>query len=331
MPDSAASRAERRWYLFVYLLLSFALSACAATQGVQRESQTEPGYFDFDDDWDYADAAASEARFRERLSAPPATAPEYRAELLSQLARAQGLQRHFDAARETLQEAERLLSPKMRRARARTELERGRVLRSSGNPDAARGHFESALTLSRAAESAYHAVDAAHMLALVAASPREALDWNRKALEMAFASPDPRTRRWQASLYNNIGWAHYDAGDYGAALDAFERSRMAYAQQGRTNEERSARWAIAHVFRKQDRTGEALERQRTLADELAAAGKRDGYVFEEIAECLLALGRPQEAAPYFRRAYDELSRDPNLAATERRRLDRLKRLGAASR
>jgi len=317
-------------YVFVYLIFSLALGACVAITGPHHEPETGHGYFDFETDWNYADPATSEARFRARLTTRQAAAPEYRAELLTQIARAQGLQRHFAPARETLHEAERLLSPQMRRARARVELERGRVLRSSGNPDPARAHFEAALRLSRAIGSDYHAVDAAHMLALVANSPKQALDWNHKALAMALASRDPRTRRWEASLQNNIGWAHYDAGNYGAALAAFEQSRLAYAQQRRTDEERSARWAIAHVFRKQGNTRAALEHQRSLAAELAAKGERDGYVFEEIAECLLTLGRPQEAAPYFRLAYGELSKDPNLAATAKTRLERLKRLGASA-
>lgn len=331
MADSATLFADRCKHALVYMMLSVALGACVALPASHHKPDNGPGYIDFEADWNYADPAASEARFRARLSTGPAAAPDYRAELLTQLARAQGLQGHFGPARRTLQEAERLLSPQMRRARARVELERGRVLRSSGRPGAARGHFKAALQLARAIGSDYHAVDAAHMLALVADSPKQALDWNHEALARALESRDPRTRRWEASLHNNIGWAHYDAGDYGAALDAFERSRLAYAQQTRAHEERSARWAIAHVLRKQGKTAEALERQRALAAELAAADKRDGYVFEEIAECLHALGRPGEAAPYFRLAYDELSKDTVLAVTGKSRLQRLKRLGTEPR
>jgi hypothetical protein len=36
--------------------------------------------------------------------------------------------------------------------------------------------------------------------------------------------------------------------------------------------------------------------------ELDALGETDGYVLEEIAECLLALGRGDEARPLFARA-----------------------------
>jgi hypothetical protein len=54
-------------------------------------------------------------------------------------------------------------------------------------------------------------------------------------------------------------------------------------------------------------------------------GETDGYVFEEIAECLLALGRDDEARPSFARAYELLSRDPD--EVDPVRLERLRALG----
>ena len=53
----------------------------------------------------------------------------------------------------------------------------------------------------------------------------------------------------------------------------------------------------------------------------------DGYVTEEIAECLLTLGRNDEARPVFARAYAELSADDELQSREPERLERLRVLG----
>ncbi|HEY7093737.1 MAG TPA: hypothetical protein VH393_11185 [Ktedonobacterales bacterium] len=64
--------------------------------------------------------------------------------------------------------------------------------------------------------------------------------------------------------------------------------------------------------------------------EFDALGEQDGYIYEEIAECLAALGRAGEARPYFTRAYETLSRDPWLAESEPARLERLHVLGAVS-
>ena len=53
----------------------------------------------------------------------------------------------------------------------------------------------------------------------------------------------------------------------------------------------------------------------------------DGFVTEEIAECLLILGWKDEARPVFARAYAELSADDELGSREPDRLERLRMLG----
>jgi hypothetical protein len=68
----------------------------------------------------------------------------------------------------------------------------------------------------------------------------------------------------------------------------------------------------------------------SLLEEHERAGTSDGYVREEIGECLLALGREAEARPHFARAWSLLSRNPWLAASEPARLERLRTLGSAA-
>ncbi|HEX8682227.1 MAG TPA: hypothetical protein VF707_07935 [Ardenticatenaceae bacterium] len=63
--------------------------------------------------------------------------------------------------------------------------------------------------------------------------------------------------------------------------------------------------------------------QQALLAEFEASGEQDGYVYEELGECLLALGRPEQARPYFARAYEEFSQDPWLVEQEPVRLQRL--------
>jgi hypothetical protein len=78
------------------------------------------------------------------------------------------------------------------------------------------------------------------------------------------------------------------------------------------------------------RFDEALALQQGLLREFDALGEQDGYVYEEIAECLSVLGREVEARAYFACAYETLSRDPWLVESEPERLERLRVLGAAS-
>lgn len=282
---------------------------------------------DFDALWDYDNPAATERAFRERLpQAERAADRSYHIQLLSQIARTQGLQREFDAAHQTLHEAERLLAPENGVARIRCLLERGRLYNSSRHPDQAQPLFLAAWDLARERREDFYAVDAAHMLAIVA-PPAEQMDWNRKALDLAERSDQPRARKWLGSLYNNIGWTYHDAGEYQEALDIFQRALEFREQQSDAGAIRIARWCVARALRSLGRVEEALAMQRALLDQFAE-GQSDGYVQEELGECLLALGQPERAQPHFALAYAALAQDAWLAEREPARLERLKALGA---
>ena len=77
---------------------------------------------------------------------------------------------------------------------------------------------------------------------------------------------------------------------------------------------------MARCLRSLGRTDEALTRQQALHAEHTALGTRDGFVLEELGECLLALGRGDEARPYFAQAHTELSQDAWLAEAEPARM-----------
>lgn len=277
--------------------------------------------------WNYADPAGSEARFRQRLT--ELAGQEWASsETLTQLARAQGLQRHFDQAQATLDETARRLEtagddPAATEARVRYHLERGRVWRSAGAPAAARPWFEEAYRLAQAAGQDGYAVDAAHMIALVGDTPADQIAWNERALALSEASADPRAQAWRGSLYNNLGWAYHDQGAYPMALTLFERALAQRLADGQPEPIRIARWCVARCWRSLGRLEEALAQQQALLAET----EEDGYIHEEIAECLLALGQASDARPYFQRAYTRLAADPWLAAQEAPRLQRLQRLG----
>ncbi len=68
--------------------------------------------------------------------------------------------------------------------------------------------------------------------------------------------------------------------------------------------------------------------RRALFAEYQQSLDEDGYVSEELGECLLALGRSAEARAHFQRAYARLSQDIWLAANEPARLARLHRFGS---
>jgi tetratricopeptide (TPR) repeat protein len=275
--------------------------------------------------WDFARPAESEARFRAELPSLPAGSAA-RLELLTQIARAQGLQRRFDAAGATLDEVEKAMRDGPPRVRVRYLLERGRVYNSSQQPGRALPLFESALALATTAHEDFLAIDAAHMLG-IAAAPADRLQWNLEAVAMAERSSDPRARRWLAPLYNNIGWTWHEQGAYALALDYFEKALPLREARGEVEAIRTARWAIARALRSLGRYDEALTIQRALLAEHEKDGSTDGHVFEELGELELARNHADVARPWFAQAARTLGQDAWFAASEPARLERLRELG----
>ncbi len=277
-----------------------------------------------DELWDFANPKASADRFQARLDTPDTQRdPVSEAITLTQLARAQGLQGDFAVAHATLDKVDATVRDASSLVQIRYLLERGRVFNSAGKATQAIPLFREAWAVGTTFDLDYYAVDAAHMLA-IALPPAEQSPWAEKAIARAKGSRDPRTRRWLGPLNNNLGWTHHDAGDFGAALAFFEAALQAYETQGKVAEIRVAKWAVARAMRSLGNFAEALRRQQILLAELDTAGEEDGYVYEEIAECLLALTRPHDAAPYFAKACATLSKDNWLVEHEAKRIERLR-------
>lgn len=273
---------------------------------------------DFDAQWNFGDPAGSEQSFRALLADCPDAPPEYLLALRTQIARALGLQRKFDEAHALLDEIERALG-EAPLPRIRYLLERGRALNSAGRSDDARPLFEAACALAQQQRQDRLAVDAAHMVAITLRG-REALEANLRALDMAEVSDQEPARRWRTSLHNNIGWSLHDLGDYERALEHFQHAVELRRKQGAAAPLRIARWAVGRTLRSLGRFSDAL----ALQLELEPASP---YVEEEIGECLLALGRTDEARSHFASAYAGLKDDADL---QRREPDRLARLAALS-
>jgi tetratricopeptide (TPR) repeat protein len=275
---------------------------------------------DIDAFWEYTDPAASEERFRGALRSAHGDA---RLELLTQIARTYGLRGRFDEAHAVLDGVEAQLGHAGPRPRIRYLLERGRTYNSGGEKDKARLLFIDAYELGLAAHQEGLAVDAAHMVAITFSGTAEAIAWNQHGLDAARASEDPKARALIAAMLNNTAWDLHEMGRFVEALSWFEAAREEWTARGKVAQILIARWAVARCLRSLGRNADALEILRELEAEHAAMGSVDGYVFEEIAENLAALDKPDEARPYFARAFDALSGDPWFASNEAERLSRL--------
>lgn len=170
--------------------------------------------------WDFYDLDATEQRLRLQLEGERDDAG--RAEVLSQLARVQGLRDDFDACDRLLEQADTLAGSSAV-AKVRIDLERGRKLRSSGDPEGALPLFEAAFAGACEAGEHYFAGDAAHMCALAVSEDRTAMEeWTQRGLDLG--EREPAAAYWAGPLLNNLGWAYFDAGEHEQALELFERA-----------------------------------------------------------------------------------------------------------
>lgn len=282
---------------------------------------------DFDALWDYDRPAETEQTFRELLpKAEQSGDASYALQLMTQIARTLGLQRKFEEAHAVLNGVEAGLTDDLPVARIRYLLERGRAFNSSGEQEEARPLFLEAFAAAHEAREDFHAVDAAHMIAIIEPTDQQ-IAWNRKAMSIAEASKDERARGWLGSLYNNLGWTYHDLGRFEEALETFTKGYEFRKAKGQVAPMRIARWTMGRALRSLHRIDEALSIQRELEGAFAKSGEEDGFVFEEIAECLAASGDTASAAPYFKRAYGLLSKIDWVMESEPERVERLKELG----
>ena len=288
-----------------------------------------PDLPDIDSLWNYPDPRGSEATFRQLLEKVGSTAPtDYVGQLLSQIARAQTLQKEYARAQTTLDEAA-ASGADMPVARIRIPLERGRIWNDIEEFGKARECFSEAVRLALEAGHAPLAADAFHMLGVLPPA-EEAVEWNRRGIEFARSSDNPKVRRWLGTFGLNMGLKHKDLRQFAEAEQAFAEAIVEYERIGNVARIRLCRLCLGKNLRLQERYEAALALDRELLAEIDGSDGPLGYTCEEIAECLLALGRGDEARPFFEQAYGILSADPWFPPPQRGRLVRLRQLARGS-
>jgi tetratricopeptide (TPR) repeat protein len=228
--------------------------------------------------WDFQDLELSDRRLRAQLEHEPDD--EGRGEVLTQLARLEGLRGHLDAGDRLLDEAEEL-SGESEVVSIRVALERGRLRLSGGDRSAARPLFATAFAKALVAGESYIAGDAAHRAAIADDDVRE---WTARGLELADRDPD--AAYWRGTLLHNLGWWHQERAEHTEALAAFEG---ALAARERTPAHELlievAHHAVARALRALGQNDEAL----VHAEHAVAWADRTGAPAPEFRETLASL------------------------------------------
>jgi tetratricopeptide (TPR) repeat protein len=237
-------------------------------------------------------------------------------QILSQIALAQAMQQKFEQAHKTLDEAEQDLQEADTIAYARILLERGRVYHQSGDIKNALPLFKQSYELSKSSGLDFHAINAAHMVAIVEEKVGDKIHWNRVALSLAENTTITKAGDWIGVLYNNLAQNYIESHDYSSALEAFEKCKKYAEIKGGPIVTRGAKWGIARSYRSLGRLDEALIIQTTLLSEYEEIAHQKllpieiiyvgrGVVYEE-----LALIHHEYMKHYAMLAYQDLSKDP---------------------
>ncbi len=277
----------------------------------------------FDALWNYSDPVGTEAKFRALLPQAYASGDAgYELELLTQIARAEGLQRKFDAAHATLDQVDsRLRDQDLPVARVRYLLERGRVFNSSGKSERVLPLFIEAAQRAEAIPHWRYAIDAVHMLAIAEPSLEKQIEWNRRGIAMVLDQPDQRG--WLFALYNNLGDSYLKLKRYDDALACFRNYVALNVERGQEPDPFATK-DIAKCLRLLGDADEALATIAPVHEKLRSEGKPDGWISEEYAECLIAQGKIDEARPRFEAALELLSRDAWVVANDPAKIEHLK-------
>ena len=147
----------------------------------------------------------------------------------------------------------------------RVPLERGRMLRSSGDPTAAYPFFVTAFERAAAAGEYYLAADAAHMAALAAPDDVGFRAWTTRGIELG--EREQAAAYWRGPLLNNLGWALHERGEHDEALSVFEQA-LAVREEDQSDEHaiEIARYAIAVALRALGRPAEAAAQAERAVD-----------------------------------------------------------------
>ncbi len=254
-------------------------------------------------------------------------------QILSQIALAQAMQKKFDLAHKTLDNAETSLTSEYKLARVRILLERGRVFHQSDNTDEVLPLFKMSYELSRKHKFDFHTVNAAHMVAIVEKSVDKKIVWNKNAINLAQKTQDKRAYVWLGALYNNLAQNYIEAEQYSEAHSAFKQSKKFGEDRGDVIVVRGAKWGIARSLRSLNCLDEAMSMQLALLEEYETVAKKGelpielivvgrGLVYEELAEIHLA-----HMKKYAVFAYQDLSKDPWCIKLMPERLEKMKELG----
>ena len=148
------------------------------------------------------------------------------------------------------------------------------------------------------------AVDAAHMIAIVAESPEEQIKWGRLGIEAAEAGD---VESWLGPLWNNLAGTYYDLKQFDSSLECYLKARDYH---WRFSDEVGKLFADYHVGMNYRLLGNNDEAAKWLRPVLAWAERLEnhsaiGQACEDMGEIEISKGKISEGILLLKRARSE--------------------------
>jgi tetratricopeptide (TPR) repeat protein len=205
-------------------------------------------------------------------------------------------------------------------------LEYANLSRGERTPSQSRIAYSEAWTLAVDSEDEENEVEIAERMA--ESEPLKVrIGWIEKGIEIASSSKNDILKTRLSTLYRAQGRDHHELRRYPHAIESYRKSFEAAKDAKNITDELLAESAKGNTLRAMHKTEEALELQMNLLSRFEGNSENIGEVYEEVAECLHALKRVEEAEGYFASAHRTFSTDPHFEDRRPGVLKRLKTLG----
>lgn len=147
-------------------------------------------------------------------------------------------------------------------------------------------------------------VDAAHMIAIVAESPEEQIEWSKRGIE---AAESGGVESWLGPLWNNLAGTYFELKQYDSALGCYLKARDYHWQYSGEIAKLFADYHVGMTYRligDFDRAGEWLRPVLAWAERLGDHSAI-GQACEDLGEIAAARGNKYEGLRLLKRARDE--------------------------
>jgi tetratricopeptide (TPR) repeat protein len=297
--------------LFSLILLLTSLSAAIEVTD-KGDRMSEPQEINADSLLEEADALFQKRDYQAALEKYTTTAEAARAdfnrpvevEAMAQMARMNLILGSKEEGRTWLEQAAERASDSDPMGWSRYLGVRGRFEWKDDNLAAARKTFDDMYVYCNTNALWGRAVDAAHMIAIVAETPEEQIEWGKRGIEAAEAG---NVESWLGPLWNNLGTVYYDQKQFDSALACFLQARDYHWRFSGEIAKLFADYHVGMTYRLLGQYDEAASWLRPVLAWAERLGDHSaiGQACEDLGEIALAKGEKSEGFKLLQRAREE--------------------------